>query len=119
MPLHSGIWVDLPGQPRTDTSATAASSSNSATDGITTSSVGGAVEIWMSSFSGTSVTFTLNDSADNSTFTAVAGGFQATLAAPGRVLMLVNSNQTIRKYLAVATSGTFTTATFEAQVLRG
>jgi hypothetical protein len=70
-------------------------------------------------FTGTSVTVTLQDSADNSSFTALTGG--AFTAATGRTkqqLISSSATATVRRYVRVATSGTFTNADFAVNFVR-
>jgi hypothetical protein len=108
-------WVDC--GDRTDASAVAASSANSVLiDGLASSSGGGALTIVLESLTSGSVTFTLNDSADNSSFAAVSN-VNVTLSSPGQAVVL-GAAATLRKYAAVATSGVFSNAKFQAQVSR-
>lgn len=65
------------------------------------------------SFTGTSVTVTIQDSADNSSFTGLTGGaFTAATAGGTWQRIQTTRAQTVRRYLRVATTGTFTSATF-------
>ena len=67
----------------------------------------------LTGFAGTSVTVAVQDSADNSTFTAVTGlTFTAVTAAPAWQRLATAGNATLRRYVRVATSGTFSSATF-------
>lgn len=102
-------WGDqLTDWPRTDTSAT----NGSSLDGGASSSFGAQFYLQMFSVAGTSCTVKIQDSADNSSWLDLSGaGFAAVLA--GAV-----SNQriavtgTVRRYLRVVTSGTFSSAVF-------
>lgn len=87
-----------------------------ALDGSASSASGGAVWVHCTAFTGTSITLTVEDSADNSsfatiaTFTAItAGGSSERIAIAG----------TIRRYVRVVRSGTFTSATFSVGLYRG
>lgn len=103
---------------RTDTTATAASSSNSI-DTTASKAFGAQAYLQCTAFSGTSVTCTIKDSADNSTFTAVTGlAFTAVSAAPAWQRLATANNATIRQYLAVATTGTFTSASFSIVIVK-
>ncbi|TAJ21835.1 MAG: hypothetical protein EPO65_00615 [Dehalococcoidia bacterium] len=70
------------------------------------------------SFTGTSVTVTLQDSADNSSFAAITGG--AFTAATGVTSQRLEGarDATVRRYVRVATSGTFTSAVFAVMFVR-
>jgi hypothetical protein len=64
-------------------------------------------------FTGTSVTVAVQDSADNSTFAAVTGlTFTAVTAAPAWARLATTGNATLRRYVRVVTTGTFSSATF-------
>lgn len=64
---------------------------------------------------GTSVTVTLQDSADNSAFTTISGAvFTAATTTGGQRLALANT-ATIRQYVRAITTGTFTVASFCVQ----
>ncbi len=83
------------------------------------SAFGAQAYLQLTSFTGTSVTVAVQDSADNSTFTAVTGlTFTAVTAAPAWQRLSTASNATIRRYPRVATSGTFSSATFSVMINR-
>lgn len=70
-------------------------------------------------FTGTSVTAAVQDSADNSSFTAVTGlTFTAATAAPFTQRLATANSATIRRYLRVVTTGTFSSATFAVIINR-
>jgi hypothetical protein len=73
-------------------------------------------------FTGTDVTITLQDSADNSTFNNVTGGsFTAiTGGAPTYQRIALATNATLRRYVraVTTTSGGFTTVSFVVSVCR-
>lgn len=105
---------------RTDTTATAAGPSNSI-DTLASASFGGQAYLQVFSVTGTSVTVAIWDSADNITFAAVAG-FAFTAATPGgspqAQRISISNVSTIRRYIAAATTGTFTNAQFAVQVVK-
>ena len=77
------------------------------------SAFGAQAYLQCTSFTGTSVTVTVKDSADNSSFTTVTGlAFTAVTAAPATQRLATANNATIRRYLQVDTTGTFSSATF-------
>lgn len=68
---------------------------------------------------GTSVTVTLEDSANNSAFTALTGGaFTAATTAGVQRLASSSDTATVRRYIRVVTSGTFTNAQFAVVFVR-
>jgi hypothetical protein len=99
---------------RTDGGATAASSANSY-DTLASAAFGGQAYLQVFSVTGTSVTASIWDSADNITFAAVASfGFSAVTpgGAPTAQRISITNVSTIRRYVAVATAGTFSNAQF-------
>lgn len=70
------------------------------------------------SFTGTSCTVTLQDSADNASFANLTGG--AFTAATGRTTerLAGASNATVRRYLRAITSGTFSSCAFAVMFVR-
>lgn len=75
-------------------------------------SFGAQLYLQVFSFAGTSVTYKLQDSADNVTFADVTGGgFTAVSAAPAQQRIQTSRVQTIRRYVRIVTTGTFTSAT--------
>lgn len=100
---------------RTDTTATA---SGTGLDTTASLSFGAQLYLEVFSFTGTSVTVKLQDSADNSTFADVTGGSFA--AATGRSSQRIQTGptQTVRRYLRVATTGTFTNAVFAVMCVK-
>lgn len=70
-------------------------------------------------FTGTSVTVTLQDSADNSSFTNLTGGaFTAATARGVQRLASASSTATVRRYVRAVTSGTFSNADFAINFVR-
>jgi hypothetical protein len=81
--------------------------------GVATSSVQGwQAYLQVTAFSGTSVTVTVQDSADNATFLPLTGGAFTAATAIGGQRIASASGATVRRYVRIATSGTFTSATF-------
>jgi hypothetical protein len=106
---------------RTDTAATNGSSVDGGTsmDAGASSSFGLQAYLQVTAFSGTSVTVTVQDSADNSSFSAVTGAaFTAVSAARNTQRIATATNQTVRRYLRIATTGTFSNAEFAVMVVR-
>lgn len=114
-------WGDqlTPGH-RVDGAATAASAANSL-DGLAATAFGAQAYVQLFAFAGTSVTIKVQDSADNITFADIAGTSLTTAAltsAPQAVRISIPNTTTVRRYLAVATVGTFTNADFAVHVTR-
>jgi hypothetical protein len=101
---------------RTDTTAT-----SPATGLDTTASLSFGLQAYLHvfAFTGTSVTVTLQDSADNATFAAIGGGvsFAAASAVGAQRIATVNT-QTVRRYVRAITTGTFTNAQFAVQLTK-
>lgn len=93
---------------RSDTTAT----NGTSVDFLAATSFGWQAYLQVFSFTGTSVTVTLQDSADNVSFAGFTSS--AFTAATGVTSQRINgaSGATVRRYVRVATSGTFTQATF-------
>jgi hypothetical protein len=103
---------------RTDGAATAAGPANSFDTGASLS-FGGQAYLQVTAFAGTSVTASIWDSADNITFAAVSTfAFTAVSAAPASQRIVIANNATIRRYVAVATTGTFSNAVFNVALVK-
>jgi hypothetical protein len=102
---------------RVDGAAVAASSSNSF-DTLASAAFGAQAYFHLFAFTGTSVTISVWDSADNVTFLAVASLTTTALTTPGAVRVAIASNATVRRYIAVATVGTFSSADFAVSVVK-
>jgi hypothetical protein len=77
------------------------------------SAYGAQAYLQVTGFTGTSVTVAVQDSADGSSYAAVTGlTFTAVTAAPNAQRLATARNATVRRYLRVATTGTFSSATF-------
>lgn len=99
---------------RTDTTAT---SPATGVDGGASSSFGGQFYLHVMAFTGTSVTVTVQDSADNSTFAAIASPVAFT-AATGATFQRIAITGTVRRYLRAITTGTFSNAVFAVNACR-
>lgn len=99
---------------RADTTAT----NGSSIDNTAATNFGLQAYLHVSAFTGTSVTVKLQDSADNSSWSDVTGGAFTAATARGAQRIATANNLTVRRYLRVATSGTFSAATFVVQVVR-
>lgn len=96
---------------RSDTAAT----NGPDVDGGTGSASGAAAYLQVTGFAGTSVTVTVQHSADNSAWSPLAA-FTAVTAAPAWQRVAVSG--AVDRYLRVITEGTFTSAVFAAAVVR-
>jgi hypothetical protein len=92
---------------RSDTTAT---SPATGLDGTASSAFGAQFYLHLTTFTGTSVTIKIQDSADNSTFADLSGATFGALTAVGSARIAVTG--TVRRYLKVVTTGTFSAATF-------
>jgi hypothetical protein len=101
---------------RVDGAAVAAGPANSFDTGGSLA-FGVQMYVQLFAFAGTSVTISLWDSADNITFLAVAGVTTTALVAGVQTVRIASANNaTVRRYLAVATVGTFSNADFAVMV---
>lgn len=102
---------------RTDTAAT----NGASVDGGAQSLFGAQAYLQVTAFTGTDVTVTIQDSADNASFTNVTGlSFVATTAAHTTQRLATSNAATIRRYLraVTTTSGGFTSVSFAVMVNR-
>lgn len=99
---------------RTDTAAT----NGASFDGGASSSFGAQAYLQVFSVTGTSVTVTLEDSADNVSFAAITGGAFSAVLASARSDQRIAMTGTIRRYVRAVTSGTFSNAQFAVQFVR-
>lgn len=112
------IWGEqLTAGPRTDTTAT----NGTAIDfGAVSTLFGAYVFLHVFAVTGTSVTVTVQDSADNATFLPVTGlAFTAVVGgANGAQFLATSPTATIRRYVRVVTTGTFSNAQFAVNFVR-
>lgn len=67
------------------------------------------------SFTGTSVTIAIQDSADNISFANVTGGVFTVVSGATKERIATGRTQAVRRYLRVATTGTFSNVVFAVQ----
>lgn len=95
---------------RSDTTATSPATGLDTTASL---SFGWQAYLHVFSFTGTSVTVTIQDSADNATFATITGGaFTAASAIGAERIQSASATATVRRYVRVITTGTFSQATF-------
>lgn len=103
---------------RTDTAAT---SPATGLDTLASASFGAQVYLHVFAVTGTSVTVTLQDSADNATFAAIASPISFSAVLGGATLaqrVAVANTTTIRRYVRVITTGTFSNAQFAVNLVK-
>lgn len=100
---------------RTDTTAT---SPATGIDTLASASFGGQAYLQVFSLTGTSVTVAIEDSANNSAFSSVAGFAFVAASAKGAQRIQLGSTATLRRYLRVVTTGTFTSAIFQVTIVK-
>jgi hypothetical protein len=110
--LEWGVQL-TPGK-RTDTTAT----NGASIDGAASTAFGAQAYLHLVAFTGTDITVTLEDSADDVTFAAVTGGAFAAKTGIGFERIQTGRTATIRRYTRIATTGTFTSATFLVNFIR-
>lgn len=99
---------------RTDTSGR----SGTSFDTGASASFGAQAYLHVISFTGTSVTVNVDDSADNTTFTAVAGLTFTAATAIGAQRIAIGNTATVREFVRVTTAGTFTNAQFAVVLVK-
>jgi hypothetical protein len=97
-------------------SDTAATNGTGRDDVVVSTAFGLQAYLHLLTFTGTSVTVTIEDSADNVSFATVAGATFGALSAPGAARIAVAG--TVRRYLRAVTTGTFSQASFAVTVVR-
>jgi hypothetical protein len=111
-----GLWgTQITPGIRLDTAATSGASNND----VASTAFGAEAYLQLFSFLGTSVDIAVQDSADNITFANVTGlDFGALSSAPQAIRLATANNATIRQYVRVNTTGTFTYARFAVMYRR-
>jgi hypothetical protein len=100
---------------RTDSAATDGASWDS---GAATA-FGAQIYVHVTEFTGTDVTIKVQDSADDAAFADLTdGSFTAVTAAPTAERIVTARDATVRRYLRVATSGTFSSVSFLVAVAK-
>jgi len=97
---------------RTDTTGT----NGASLDGTASSANGAQFYAHLSALTGTNVVLTIQDSADNSAWANLSGAAFTSMTAIGWQRIAVTG--TVRRYLRVVSSGTFTSATFVVNAIR-
>lgn len=110
--LEWGIQA-TPGK-RTDTTATDGAS----IDNAAATTFGLQAYLQVESITGTSVTVKLQDSANDSVWADVTGAAFTAATARGAQRLATANDATVRRYLRVVSSGTFTSAVFSVHVTR-
>jgi hypothetical protein len=104
---------------RTDTTATSPATGLDLAASPTSFSFGWSAYLHVFAFTGTSVTITLQDSADNSAFTSLTGGAFGVVSARGaQRLASASTTATVRRYVRVITAGTFSNVVFAVNFVR-
>lgn len=103
---------------RTDTAAT----NGTAIDTLASAAFGFQAYLQVFSVTGTSVTVTLEDSADNLSFLPISGGaFTAVTSAAAPTALRIQSSSdtaTVRRYVRAVSSGTFSDAQFAVSICK-
>ena len=111
----NAFWLDwgltLTAGKRTDTTATNGAGVDFQVYGAP-ANFGGQFYLHVFAFTGTSCTVTIQDSADNVSFTNLTGGAFAPASAVGSQRLATGRTALTRRYLRAVTSGTFTSITF-------
>jgi hypothetical protein len=110
--------VLLTDSPRTDTTATTPATGLDLGASPTSYSQGWVAYLHLLAFTGTSVTVTLEDSANNSAFTGLTGGAFTAQTARGAVRLAQVGGWTVRRYVRAVTTGTFSNAVFTINFVR-
>jgi hypothetical protein len=101
---------------RSDTTATSPATGFDFT--TVSTSFGWQAYLHVFSFTGTSVTVTLQDSADNSAFAGFTGSAFVAASAVGAQRIAGAAGSTVRRYVRVITTGTFSQATFSVLLVK-
>lgn len=104
---------------RTDTSATNGAGVDFTTTAFSGSSTFGAqFYLQVKAFTGTSVAIAIEDSADNSSWAALTAGAFTSVTGITHERIQTARNATVRRYLRVVTSGTFSSVSFAVGAVR-
>jgi|SRR6187549_502580 len=114
---YGGEWgAQLTAGLRTDTTAT---SPATGLDMSASTSLGGQAYLQVTAFTGTSATIAIQDSANNSAFTAVTGfAFTTVTTAPTSQRLQLGATATLRRYVRVVTTGTFSNLVFHVNIVK-
>lgn len=113
---YGGDWGNqLTAGKRTDTTAT----NGTAVDFAAATSFGFQAYLQVFSVTGTSVTVTLEDSADNLSFLPISGGaFTAATTKGAQRIQSSSATGTVRRYVRAVTTGTFSNAVFAVSITK-
>jgi hypothetical protein len=105
---YGGEWCEI----LTDDGITTSTSAENlaSLDGGAATDFGLQAYLHVLSFSGTSITVTLEDSADNASFSAITGGAFTAATAAGAERIQTARDATIRRYVRCALTGTYSSA---------
>lgn len=107
------------GQQLTDGKTTATGAGNgTSVDNGASSAFGAQAYLQVFGVTGTSATVTIQDSADNATFATLSGMAFTAATAAGTQRLAIANNATVRRYVRVAITGTFTSFTFAVMFVR-
>lgn len=106
--------VQLTPGKRTDTAAT----NGASIDGGAATAFGLQAYLHLIAFTGTDITVTLEDSADDSSWAAITGGAFAAATGVGVQRLQTARDGDVRRYVRAVTTGTFTSATFLVNFIR-
>lgn len=108
--------IQLTAGKRTDTTAT---SPATGADTLASASFGAQAYLHVFAFTGTSVTVTLQDSADNISFTAMGTPMAfAAATAVGTQRIAISNTSTVKRYVRAITTGTFSNAVFAVNFVK-
>lgn len=117
--LSNAYWLDwgyaLTAGIRTDTAATSPATGVDFSIQGAPAAFGAQLYLHVFAFTGTSVTITVEDSADNISFASITGGAFTTVTAATKERIATGRTQAIRQYLRVSTTGTFSNVQFAVQ----
>jgi hypothetical protein len=99
---------------RTDTTAT----NGASLDNGAATSFGAQFYLHLTAFTGTSVVVKIQDSADNATFADLSGAAFTSATGATFERIATGASATVRRYLRVVTTGTFTSASFVVNAVR-
>jgi hypothetical protein len=102
---------------RTDTTATSPATGFDRTATYASTAFGLSAYLHVFAFTGTSVTLTVQDSADNATFATVTGAVFTVVTAATSERITIGTTATVRRYIRVITAGTFSNVQFMVNVV--
>ena len=111
-PLEWGLG--LTAGARTDSTAT----NGASVDNGASTAFGAQAYLHVFAVTGTSVTVTLQDSPDNTTFTNISSGAFIAATTTGAQRIALPAGATVNRYVRAVTSGTFTNAQFAVNFIR-